>query len=158
MFRIPLFLQFIILFEHVFFTGYNNFFRSRGDSPSSSQHPVSSFQAVCVPCRRHPWRLFLPFGRRGLRFESPVPLYCVEFCFAKLLRKNLQSKFFRSRGDSNPRYPLGAQLLSREPPSASRSPLLSVFYIKYRTLKIADFGNKIYPIFQMFETALRHLL
>ena len=50
-----------------------------------------------------------PTGRRGLRFASPV-----------VRRSNLD---FRRGGDSNPRYPLGVQLLSREPDSAALAPL-----------------------------------
>ena len=50
-----------------------------------------------------------PTGRRGLRLGSPV-----------MRRSNLD---FRRGGDSNPRYPLGVQLLSREPDSAALAPL-----------------------------------
>ena len=53
--------------------------------------------------------------------------YSVEFYAVKLLNKKTRQRFFiRSRGDSNPRYPFGAQLLSREPDSASLAPLQRV--------------------------------
>jgi hypothetical protein len=32
--------------------------------------PVAFLRAAYGRCRRHPWRLFLPTGRRALRFDS----------------------------------------------------------------------------------------
>ena len=45
--------------------------RSRGDSASSSAHPVLNFQPTFIPFRCHPCQLFLVFTRREFRFESP---------------------------------------------------------------------------------------
>ncbi len=47
---------------------------------------------------------------------------------------------FRSRGDSNPRYPFGAQLLSREPDSATLAPLLELFWNR-RSLQRSEQGG-----------------
>ena len=88
--------------------------RSRGDSvsvayltyaPPTRLHPLSAASLPPLP----------PSGRRGFRFESPV--------LSKVRNQRQNCHHLRSRGDSNPRYPFGAQLLSREPDSATLAPL-----------------------------------
>ena len=78
----------------------------------------------------------------------------MEFYAVKLLNKKTRKRFFiRSRGDSNPRYPFGAQLLSREPDSASLAPLqrVQLFIAVFFLIIPICFVNKIIGIFPVSE-------
>jgi hypothetical protein len=70
-------------------------------------------------------RLLQPLGHRSLNYPL---ITMIEICFPWVEQGDSSSNppahhFVRSRGDSNPRYPFGAQLLSREPDSAALAPL-----------------------------------
>ena len=78
----------------------------------------------------------------------------MEFYVVKLLNNKTRQRFvIRSRGDSNPRYPFGAQLLSREPDSASLAPLqrVQLFIAVFFLIIPICFVNKIIGIFPVSE-------
>ena len=111
-------------------------YRSRGDSPSSPQLPVSGLQAAsALPGAS----LRRSFSRQGFRlvslqerYGSNPPVAPVTYNISQLFGNFGNLMPYRSRGDSNPRYPFGAQLLSREPDSAALAPLQGLFLIRSR--------------------------
>ena len=86
-------------------------------SPSRTSHAL--LRPAYTLFRRHPCRLFLTSFGEGSVSNPPS--------YRKLEIHGKTCRHFRSRGDSNPRYPFGAQLLSREPDSAALAPLHQPF-------------------------------
>ena len=80
----------------------------------SLRKPASSpYGAIVAP--------FPPVGRRGLGLNPSLSTLRLQ----QPILNTSCSFSIRRGGDSNPRYPCGAQLLSREPDSASLAPLLN---------------------------------
>ena len=66
-------------------------------SPSSRKPPVCSFRAGFSACRRPPWRLFLPLGRRLKSFEACLPLIITLQAFHILFLRGAYTASRRSR-------------------------------------------------------------